>query len=281
MVGPTRYAKGEAKRQEILEVALSLIAEQGFRGSTLREIAQAVGLSNAGVLHYFASKEDLFAEVLRPHRVLLDASTADSVRLDDFISTISANADVPGLVQLYVSLSAEATHAEHGAHDFFAARFERVGVMLSDAIAQAIEQGAVRSDIDPERLARLLIAAADGLQTQWLIRGDVDMADHWPTCCRWSPPEASRDGGPRFEDVGIERRLGGHAVLVPASAAVVRQAAGLGVAVTVVVGDAVSQRGRGDVGLPAMLRRNPLRVVSRCRPRRRRASRIVVSIHAT
>ncbi|MEZ5378504.1 MAG: TetR/AcrR family transcriptional regulator [Acidimicrobiales bacterium] len=179
MVGPTRYAKGEAKRQEILEVALSLIAEQGFRGSTLREIAQAVGLSNAGVLHYFASKEDLFAEVLRLRDASYStASTADSVRLDDFVSTISANADVPGLVQLYVSLSAEATHAEHGAHDFFAARFERVGVMLSDAIAQAIEQGAVRSDIDPERLARLLIAAADGLQTQWLIRGDVDMADH-------------------------------------------------------------------------------------------------------
>ena len=83
-----RYAKGEAKRQEILEVALALIAEHGFKKSTLREIGAAVGLSNAGVLHYFGSKEELFAEVLR----LRDRSPAadgdgDS---DDALCTSSA-----------------------------------------------------------------------------------------------------------------------------------------------------------------------------------------------
>ncbi len=178
MVRTTGYAKGQAKRREILEVALSLIAEQGFRGSTLKEIAQAVGLSNAGVLHYFSSKEELFAEVLRLRDASAETRVVGSVELGDLVTAISANADVPGLVQLYVSLAAEATDPSHGAHDFFADRFERAREEIVAAIAVAVDEGRVSAGVDAERFARLLIAAAYGLQTQWLIRPDIDMADH-------------------------------------------------------------------------------------------------------
>src|SRR6187402_3711968 len=59
------YAKGVAKREEILERALEVIAREGYRGASVKELADAVGLSQAGLLHYFDSKEELFTEILR------------------------------------------------------------------------------------------------------------------------------------------------------------------------------------------------------------------------
>src|SRR4249920_1985097 len=58
------YAKTAARRQDILDTALEVFAQQGFRGGSLREIADRVGLSQAGVLHHFDSKEALLAAVL-------------------------------------------------------------------------------------------------------------------------------------------------------------------------------------------------------------------------
>ena len=59
------YAKGVAKREEILERALEVIAREGYRGASVKELADAVGLSQAGLLHYFDSKEELFTEIVR------------------------------------------------------------------------------------------------------------------------------------------------------------------------------------------------------------------------
>ncbi|HEY5230670.1 MAG TPA: helix-turn-helix domain-containing protein, partial [Galbitalea sp.] len=60
MAGKGSYAKGVAKREEILRTALEVFARQGYRGTSLRELADAVNLSQAGLLHYFDSKEELF-----------------------------------------------------------------------------------------------------------------------------------------------------------------------------------------------------------------------------
>ena len=59
------YAKGVAKRDEILTTALEVIARNGYRKTSIRDLAAEVGLSQTGLLHYFGTKEELFAEVLR------------------------------------------------------------------------------------------------------------------------------------------------------------------------------------------------------------------------
>ncbi|HYP72739.1 MAG TPA: TetR family transcriptional regulator, partial [Microbacterium sp.] len=42
--GRGAYAKGVAKREEILTRALQVIAREGYRGASVKEIAEAVGL---------------------------------------------------------------------------------------------------------------------------------------------------------------------------------------------------------------------------------------------
>jgi len=53
-----------SKSEEILRVSRGLFANKGFRGTTTRDIAAAVGLKQASLFHYFPSKEGILRELL-------------------------------------------------------------------------------------------------------------------------------------------------------------------------------------------------------------------------
>lgn len=55
---------GEERRLQILRVAVSLFSQQGFRGTTTKEIAQAAGVSEAMVFRHFATKKELYDAIL-------------------------------------------------------------------------------------------------------------------------------------------------------------------------------------------------------------------------
>ena len=169
-----RYAKGEERRAAILRAALDLIGRNGFRTTSLNDIADEVGLTKAGVLHYFGSKDELYAEVLRLRDEL--GTPEDGIDLDDFLGVLRANADVGGLVHLFTALAAAAVEPDHAAHDFFVDRYDRVRAGLEGAVRRAMADGRLRDDVDPARLARLLVAVSDGLQVQWLLDPSFDMA---------------------------------------------------------------------------------------------------------
>jgi AcrR family transcriptional regulator len=184
------YAKGVAKREEILTRALEVIAREGYRGASVKELADAVGLSQAGLLHYFEGKEELFTEILRKRDerdsadMGLDAATASPEAApadlrelrDGYVGIVRHNAEVPGLVQLFARLSVDAADPEHPAHRFFVERGETLRGYFAAAIAAGQESGEITDRIDPATLARIFQAVADGLQLQWMQQPDVDMA---------------------------------------------------------------------------------------------------------
>ena len=51
------YSKGIARRQEILDRAIEVFRQRGADGTSLRRIAQAIGVSHGALLHYFSSRE--------------------------------------------------------------------------------------------------------------------------------------------------------------------------------------------------------------------------------
>ncbi|MCB0912160.1 MAG: TetR/AcrR family transcriptional regulator [Propionibacteriaceae bacterium] len=180
MSRPARYAKGLAKREEILTTALDVIARTGYGRTSVRELANAVGLSQAGLLHYFASKEELFAEILlKRDQVDHDRSEPEAgSEIGALSSIVRHNSEVPGLVQLYARFSVEATESGHPAHDAFVNRYEAVRELLAGEITARQAAGTLPPDLDAPRIANLLIAVSDGLQTQWLQDPAFDMADH-------------------------------------------------------------------------------------------------------
>ncbi|MEV2244454.1 TetR family transcriptional regulator [Streptomyces sp. NPDC049970] len=176
------YAKGRAKRREILDQAMSLFGEAGYRGASLRVIATRCGISHTGLLHHFPTKEALLLAVLE-HRDDVDdvwlsvGGTTGVDRLRRFAELASLNSTRRGIVELFSVVSAEATAADHPAHAYFVRRYENSVAGARIAYEQARGDGALRDGVAPADAGRQLIALMDGLQVQWLLGGcGTDMA---------------------------------------------------------------------------------------------------------
>jgi AcrR family transcriptional regulator len=162
-----------ARRQQILDRAIEVFAMRGSDRTTLRAIAEEVGVTHAALRHYFGSLEELLVEVYREserqgHRAHPDDPEATPVEI--MRHSAERNREVPGLVQLYSTLVAAALEENHhAARDFATARFARVRTDLAQRVRHHQESGRLRADVDPESVAALVIAASDGLQTQWLL----------------------------------------------------------------------------------------------------------------
>src|SRR5207247_976766 len=63
-VARPQHADGQRTRHAIIEAALQLFAEKGYFGTTLRDIAGAVGVRESALYNYFPSKEALFEALL-------------------------------------------------------------------------------------------------------------------------------------------------------------------------------------------------------------------------
>ena len=176
------YAKTPARRQEILTAAVEVFSSAGFHKGSLRDVADKAGLSQAGVLHHFPSKNHLVEAVLSWRD---DESRQRFGRRTRGIDTIRAlvelveynQAKTPELVELYATLSAEATTPEHPVHDYFVRRYAWVVDYIRRALEQAADERDLRPGVDCASAARCMVALMDGLQVQWLYdRASVDMA---------------------------------------------------------------------------------------------------------
>ena len=59
-----REEKSERSRRQVLDVALQLFSHRGYRGTTVRDIAVAAGISTGNVYHHFPDKESIFRSLL-------------------------------------------------------------------------------------------------------------------------------------------------------------------------------------------------------------------------
>lgn len=171
------YAKGVARRQEILDRAIEVFARRGSDKTSLRAIAEAVGVTHAALKHYFGSLEELLVAVYREserHEAPEDAKDPEATPVELMRDWTEANHEVPGLVQLYSTLVATALEEGHpAAREFATERFARTRRELAARVRHNQESGRIRADVDPEAVAALVIAASDGLQTQWLLDADA------------------------------------------------------------------------------------------------------------
>lgn len=167
------YAKGVARRQEILDRAIEVFARRGADRTSMRAIAREVGVTHAALAHYFGSLEELLVEVYRESERQNNArrpADPDANPVEMMRRSAADNREVAGVVQLYSTLVASALEDGHpAASEFATTRFTRIREGLADRVRQNQKVGRIRADLDPEAVAALVIAASDGLQTQWLL----------------------------------------------------------------------------------------------------------------
>jgi len=156
---------------------------RGYYNGSLVEIADKVGITHAGVLHHFGSKDQLLIEVLE-YRDRADVEHLKGHQaptgLDLFrhlVATARANMDRPGIVQTYTVLSAESVTDAHPGRAWFQARFRGLRALLAQSLKQVCGPENLRPDAEIEAAAEAIIAVMDGLQIQWLLDpGEIDLA---------------------------------------------------------------------------------------------------------
>ncbi|WP_299039398.1 TetR/AcrR family transcriptional regulator [uncultured Pseudokineococcus sp.] len=192
MAARGQYARGVARRAQILETALAVVARDGYSRATVKQIADEAGISQNGLLHHFGSKEALLSEVLQRRDEADHAAKASGpgedgrgdppplTSMDDMAAGVARllrhNASVPGLVQLYSRLSTEATDPGHTSHDYFVQRFRTIRGHMQVAFDELGAAGELPPGADPATLATVMVALLDGLQVQWLYDDEMDMA---------------------------------------------------------------------------------------------------------
>lgn len=172
---PGHYAKGLAKREAILDAALPVFGQSGFHGASLREIARQGGVSHQSLMHYFPTKDELLLAVLRrrDERLRRHFDDEGGMRLTELVDLAEDNVDVPGVIQLFNTASAESTSPEHPAHDYYADFYQRIVASTSRYLGVAEERGLLAPGFTAETAARIVLAVQDGLQLQWLYDQDT------------------------------------------------------------------------------------------------------------
>ena len=166
------YRKGPERRTQIVSRAIQLFATQGA-GASLRAIGEAIGVSHAALRYYFATRDELLLEVYRAHEArTYECPASEEVSAVAMMErSAEQNRAIPGLVELYATLTTDALQAQRHpvTREFVRTRFQVVRADLAERVRAGQRSGAIAADIDPEEAASLVIAASDGLQLQWLL----------------------------------------------------------------------------------------------------------------
>ncbi|KQY46117.1 MULTISPECIES: TetR/AcrR family transcriptional regulator [unclassified Cellulomonas] len=167
------------RRAEILRAAANTFGSKGYKNGSLAEVAEQVGITHAGVLHHFGSKEQLLVEVLE-YRDKEDVRDLEGQHIpgglglfQHLVRTARMNVDRPGIVQGYSVLTGESVTENHPARAWVTDRFRVLRGEISDAVI-AVGEGTVSRET-ADCAASAIIGVMDGLQVQWLLDEDVDL----------------------------------------------------------------------------------------------------------
>lgn len=186
--GPASRNGGLDRRSQILDEATKIIGLRGYYGFSIQEVATACGLSVAGVLHHFKTKERLLVALLQERdrvdeeNVLgVDLTRRDidkikTIPLDEFLKYLRRfvvrNGGNPEILRLYAMLRSEALFILHPAHTYFYQRDSLAIEMLAMALDGRVDE--------PLHAARQFFAFWTGIEILWLrFPEKIDLVDEW------------------------------------------------------------------------------------------------------
>lgn len=192
------YAKSARVQAAILDQAMQAFAERGFSGTSMREIAIAVGMTQQGLRHHFPTKEALLEAVLqRRDQAALEHYNAAGLSVMDTLRAVAQDvADTRGMIRLWTMLAAEATSPDYPAHRFFRGHFDSAREVFTLLMRRGQKHGEIRDDVPAAELATIVVSIFEGLQLQWLIDPGLDLPRSFQAAVRVLEP-VSADKSPR------------------------------------------------------------------------------------
>jgi len=151
---------GEERRRVIVEAAVALFSQKGFRGTTTKEIAETAGCSEATIFKHFATKDELYSAILEAKSQIDEtlAKAAHAAASKDDIGVFRAvgleslirTEQDPSLMRL---LLFSALEGHDLSHLFFESKVRGLHEFLSSYIKDRIADGDFQP-VDPLLAAR-------------------------------------------------------------------------------------------------------------------------------
>lgn len=175
--------KGLATRQKIVQAASDLICHRGIAGVAIEDIQKAAHVSASQLYHYFSSKQELVHAAIDLHtQLILDGQRPFLINLTSFealrtwgklLVAMQKSGQSP-LGSTLASLASELSGADPQARLKINDGFERWEKQLRDGLTHMVEQGILKQEADPEKLALAMMSAIQGGLILTQVRGDPE-----------------------------------------------------------------------------------------------------------
>jgi AcrR family transcriptional regulator len=161
----------------VLRAAIDLFNRKGYDATSIGDVAEELGVTKSAVYHHVPSKEHLLSEALDEALGELEAAVSRANEADG-----SAYERLRGVVrrsvEVLVDHQPEVTlllrvHGNSEIEKAALKRRRRIDTTLASLVARAAEEGALRSDLDPDLVSRLLFGMVNSLVEWYRPSGPV------------------------------------------------------------------------------------------------------------
>ncbi|MCP1484643.1 AcrR family transcriptional regulator [Pseudomonas fluorescens] len=178
-----RAPKGEMRRAALLDAATVIFARDGYSSTSMRDIAVLAGITTAGLLYHFPSKEVLLAAFLerRDQRIISRfQELSNELTLDSFFGflrlSMGFSIEDVSECQASIGMNIESLSKNHPAWSWYQDRFHLTHEHARAHLALLIEASEIRAGVNVAALAQEIFSVMDGLQIQWLRSpADIDV----------------------------------------------------------------------------------------------------------
>jgi AcrR family transcriptional regulator len=178
----------DARKRQLTEIAVEVIAELGYQQTTLAEIAKRAGITKGAIHYYFSSKQDLIQATIRwvserAHAYFVPRVAICNTAAEKLHTFITASFEYMqhnrsyhvALVDLWGSYKTQEEKKALHENEY---RYDRR--WLEGIILEGRKQGELKCD-SPDSLATLILAMVDGVMVQWVFdETSVDLK----RCCQ-------------------------------------------------------------------------------------------------
>ena len=172
-------ARGVETRNRLLEAAESVFGELGYHDASIVKITEAAGVGQGTFYLYFASKKDVFDELIRDlnrrvRHVMKESSSRGETRLEAELLGFGAyfrfTAEHPALYRII-------RQAEFVSPEMLEFHYEKLAAGYVEGLRESMARGEVGA-IDPEVSAWALMAAGEMLGMRYILWGDGSVPAH-------------------------------------------------------------------------------------------------------
>ncbi len=177
--GRTLSARGVETRTKLLAASEQVFAELGYHDASIVKITEAAGVGQGTFYLYFASKQEIFDELVRHlnRRIRHALKEASSQGKDRFEAEILGFGAFFEFTREHPGLYGIIRQAEFVSPEMFRYHYDTMSEGYAEGLREAKARGET-GDIDPEVTAWALLAAGEMIGLRCILWGDGSMPEH-------------------------------------------------------------------------------------------------------